>query len=40
MMAQVESPEAGHMLRSFQAEDVRKAISAFMEKRPPVFQGR
>jgi 2-(1,2-epoxy-1,2-dihydrophenyl)acetyl-CoA isomerase len=32
--------EAMHMVRTFMTEDHRQATAAFVEKRPPVFQGR
>jgi 2-(1,2-epoxy-1,2-dihydrophenyl)acetyl-CoA isomerase len=32
--------EAMHMVRTFMTEDHRSATAAFVEKRPPVFQGR
>ena len=32
--------EADRMLRCMQTEDHREAVSAFLSKRPPEFQGR
>ena len=32
--------EAVHHLRAFDTQDHREASRAFVEKRPPVFQGR
>ncbi len=39
-LAETLDLEAEHTIRAFATDDAREAIRAFMEKRPPDFQGR
>ena len=39
-LAQVLDAEAIHMIRTFETQDHKGAAAAFVEKRPPAFQGR
>ncbi|MGH7023797.1 MAG: enoyl-CoA hydratase [Caulobacteraceae bacterium] len=39
-LAEVLDLEAMHMVRTFMTDDHKAATTAFVEKRPPVFQGR
>ena len=39
-LAEVLDLEAMHMVRTFMTDDHKAATAAFVEKRPPVFQGR